>query len=128
MARVVTTTATLSLDDGSVNLAKGANSGKAVNQVSATGENNSGSVSPASGADSAVPMGGCTVSTGTTFVRVWIYNMDTTDSVIVKKSSGGAEVGRVRPGDTWGPCLVDYAPYVRSTANTPYCKTVVVQE
>lgn len=128
MARTLTTTATISLDDGAINLAKGLTSGYAKTPTSTDGKCSASSLSPTSGADTIITAGECTVSTGTTFVRVWIANLDATDSVIVKKSSGGAEVGRVRPGDTFGPILVDYIPYLRSTANTPYCKTVIVQE
>ena len=75
----------------------------------------------------AIPMGSVTVAAGTTYAWVEIKNVDSTDSVDVYMDAGTHGVGRIPPGQTWGPCYVDFIPYVKRVANTPTIWVTAIQ-
>ena len=74
-----------------------------------------------------VPMGNVSVSAGTTFAWVEIKNVDPTDSAYVYMDAGTNGVGRIPPGQSWGPCYVDFIPYVKRVANTPTVWVTAIQ-
>ena len=125
MSKYIQVTANLQLTDSGTAIT-GEASSKSDVQVDATGKF-ARNILVTSSSATEVPMGSVSVSAGTTYAWVEIKNVDSTDSVDVYMDGGSHGVGRIPPGQTWGPCYVDFIPYVKRVANTPTIWVTAIQ-
>lgn len=105
-------------------------------QTDTEGKSFSGTLSTLGNADldygTTSNLGGIEFATGTTYYWLWITNLDDTNNILISKDAADAEnIGTVRPGESWGPSLIDFGFYLRNSsgaATAASCKVVAIQE